>query len=84
MGHFGLFAVAVLGGGAELFLDAEELVVLGHTVGAACRTGLDLAGVGSNGDVSDGGILGFARAVRDDCGVTVALSELDGAEGLGE
>jgi hypothetical protein len=31
--------------GAEFFLDAEELVVLGHAVGAAERTGFDLAGI---------------------------------------
>ena len=30
---------------AQLFLNAEQLVVLGHTLGTAGRTGLDLAGV---------------------------------------
>ena len=84
LGHFGLFAIAVGCVGTEFFLDAEELVVLGHTVGTACRTGLDLSGVGSYGDVGDGSVLGFARAVRDNCGVAVALSEFYGAESLGE
>lgn len=84
LGHFGLFAIAILSSLAELFLDTEKLVVLGHTVRAACGTGLDLSGVGSNGDVSDGGVLGLTRTVGDNGGVTVALSELYGTEGLGE
>ena len=49
----------VLSGTAEVFLDAEQLVVLGDTLGAGRRTGLDLAGVGGNGqdDFSfDGGV----------------------------
>jgi len=33
-----------LGGLAELFLDAEELVVLADAVGAGGRAGFDLAG----------------------------------------
>ena len=33
-GTFGLFAITVDGSGTELLFDAEELVVLGHTVGA--------------------------------------------------
>ena len=33
--HLGEFAVAVSGVATELFLNAKELVVLGHTVGTA-------------------------------------------------
>src|SRR3954451_20255116 len=36
---------------AQLLLDPEELIVLGDPVGAAGAPGLDLAGVGSHGDV---------------------------------
>ena len=61
LGHFGALAIAVSSVVAELFLDAEKLVVLGHTVGTACGTGLDLAGVGSHCDVGDSSVFGFAR-----------------------
>ena len=55
--------ILVLRCAAELLLDADELVVLGHTVGTRERTRLDLAAVGSHGDVGDGGVLRLARAV---------------------
>ena len=38
---------------AELRLDAQQLVVLGHAVGARQRAGLDLGGRGRDGDVGD-------------------------------
>ena len=34
---------------AQLLLDAEQLIVLGHAVGAAGSAGLDLAGVQGHG-----------------------------------
>ena len=46
----------ILGGVIQLFLDAQQLVVLGHAVGAAGGAGLDLAGVQGHGQVSDGGV----------------------------
>ena len=60
-----LFELCVAVGGvvAELLLDAEQLVVLGHAVGAAQRTGLDLSAVGGNCDVGDCGVLGLTAAV---------------------
>mmetsp|Transcript_11880 Transcript_11880/g.49771 ORF Transcript_11880/g.49771 Transcript_11880/m.49771 type:complete len:561 (+) Transcript_11880:77-1759(+) len=48
---------------AELLLDAQQLVVLGQTLGAAGRAGLDLASRKTHGEIRDVGILGFARAV---------------------
>lgn len=59
----GLELAAIDGAAAEEFLDTEELVVLGDAVGAAHGTGFDLSAVGGDGDVGDGGILGFAGAV---------------------
>src|SRR4029453_13956658 len=47
-------------------------------------TGLDLTCVGGNGDVSNGGVLGFAGAVRGDGGVTGALGQGDGVERFGQ
>ena len=57
------FDAEEFGGLAELFFDAQELVVLGDAVGAAGGAGLDLAGVGGHGDVGDDGVLGLAGAV---------------------
>ena len=45
---------------AELFLDAQELIVLSDAVSAAGRTGFDLAGGGGDGEVGDESIFGFA------------------------
>ncbi len=55
--------VAIYGAVAQLFFDAKQLVVFGHTVRTAQRTGLDLAAVGSHCDVGDGSIFCFARTV---------------------
>src|SRR6266581_1300636 len=54
---------------AELFLDAEELVVLGDPVGARGGSGLDLAAVAGHRQIRDGGVLGLARAVAHHAGV---------------
>ena len=48
---------------AKLLLDAKQLVVLSHAVGAAQRTGLDLAAVGGNSNVGDSSVLGLTAAV---------------------
>ena len=53
----------VLGVGPQLLLDAEQLVVLGDAVGAACRAGLDLTGVQGHSQIGNGGVLGFPTAV---------------------
>ena len=46
--------------------------------------GLDLAGVGGDGEVGDRRVLGLARAVRDHGRVAVALRQLDRVERLGQ
>src|SRR5512142_2865046 len=74
----------VAGLGAQLLLDAEQLVVLGDAVGAGGRAGLDLAAVAGHGQVGDGGVLGLARAVAHHAGVPGAVGHADGLEGLGE
>ena len=48
---------------AEQLLDAQELVVPGHTVGVAERSGLDLAAVGCRGDIGMGRVFLSARTV---------------------
>src|SRR5208283_1206545 len=57
-------------GGAQVFLDAQKLVVFGDAVGTARRAGLDLAGIGRYHQVGNERVLGFTRAVRDDRRVT--------------
>ena len=49
---------------AESLLDTEQLVVLANTVGAACRAGLDKAGVHSHGEVGNGGVLDHGHFVE--------------------
>ena len=62
------------GAAAQLLLDAQQLVVLCHTLGAAGGAGLDLAGVQSHGQVGDGGVLSLAGAVRADGGIAGLVS----------
>ena len=45
---------------AQLFFNAQQLVVLCHTLGTAGSAGLDLAGVQGNGQIGNGGVLGLA------------------------
>ncbi len=47
----------------KLLLDAQKLVVLGHAVRATRGTGLDLASVEGDGQVSDGGVFSFPTTV---------------------
>ena len=61
---------------AELEADAEELVVLGDAIGAGEAPGLDLPGVGRDGEVGDERVLGLARAVADDRAVAGCASAM--------
>ena len=55
---------AEVGGGiVQFFFDAQQLVVLGGTVGAAQGAGLNLSGIHTHGKVGDEGVFGFARTV---------------------
>ena len=51
------FGVAVLSLITELLLNANQLVILSHTVGTREGSSLDLTAFGGDGDVSDGGVL---------------------------
>lgn len=48
---------------SQFFLDTEDLVELGQTLGAGRRTGLDLSGSQTHNDVGNGHILGLTGAV---------------------
>src|SRR5574344_1740254 len=74
----------VFGHIAQIFFDAQQLVVLGDTVAAAHRASLDLASVQAHSDVGNRAVFGFARAVRDHGGVTGALGHFDGGKSLAQ
>jgi hypothetical protein len=57
---------------------------LASAIGTRQRTGLDLHRISGHRDVGDGGVFGFAGAVRDHRGVARALGHLDGGEGFGQ
>ena len=62
---------------AQFFFYAEQLVVFGHAVGTAQRTGLDLSAVGGYGDVSDGCVFRFTGSVGRDGSVSVTVGHFD-------
>ena len=68
---------------AEFFFDAEEAVVLAHAVRTREGTRLDLASGSTDSEVSNEGVFGFARAVRNDRSVAFVLGALDGGESFG-
>src|SRR5690625_5306619 len=72
----------VHGAVAECFFNAKQLVVFSDTVRAAEASGFDLTGVQCDGEIRDGGVFGFTRAVRDHRGILVAVRELDGFDGF--
>lgn len=51
----------ILGGGAKFLFNAQDLVVLGQTLRAARRTGLDLTGRQANYEVSNKGVFSLSR-----------------------
>src|SRR5207253_4854568 len=69
---------------AELFLDAKQLVVLVDAFAAGGRAGLDLAGIGAHRQVSDRGVFGFARTMRDDRSEARRAGHFDRVERLGD
>ena len=72
------------GGAAQLLLDAQQAVVLGDALRARQRAGLDLARAHGDRQVGDEGVLGLARAVRDDRRPAVAVRHLDRLQRLGQ
>ena len=75
---------AVLGGRAQIFVDAEQLVVFADAVGAAGCAGLDLAGARCNCQIGDCRIFGFAAAMAHNGRPAGTASHINGFEGFGE
>ena len=69
-------------GAAQVFLDAQQLVVLRRSIGARQRSGLDLPGISCDGQICDEWILRFAGAMRDDRRATMSVRELDAIQCL--
>lgn len=69
---------------AEALFDAHKLVVFADAVGTAGTAGLDEAGVESDDEVGNGGVLSLAGTVGDDGGVAIAGGKVDSVDGLGE
>ena len=61
----------------EFVLDLQKAVVFRDALAAAGRARLDLAHAGSHGKISDAGVVGLARTMRDDRAITVLTSNLD-------
>lgn len=65
---------------SEFLLDAENLVVLGQSLGTAWCTGLDLASRQAYNQVSNECVLGFSGTMRDHGAPTGALGQLVGVD----
>src|ERR1700716_3284726 len=70
--------------GAQLLLDAQQLVVLRHALGAGGRAGLDLPARSRHRQVRDRHVLGLARAMADDGAVAALSRGGDRLQRLGE
>src|SRR5690606_27141605 len=77
-------AAGVAGRTTQGLPAAQQLVVLGHAVAAAKRTGLDLGRGGGDRNIRDRGVLGLARTMRYDRGVVGLVRHGDGVQGLAQ
>src|ERR1044072_4898360 len=66
----------------QCFFNTEQLVVLGHTVGTAGRTGFNLSAVEGHSQVGDGCIFSFTAAMAHDRRVAIGLRQLNGIDGF--
>ena len=74
----------IAGAAAELALDPEQPVVLGHPLGARRCPGLDLAGAHRHDEVGDRRVLGLAGTMADDRGPAGPPGEVDRLDRLGQ
>ena len=74
----------ILGGSAQLLLDAQQSVVLRDALAAGGRAGLDLAGARRDDEVGDGRVFGLAAAMADDRRPAGLLRHRDGVQRLGQ
>ena len=55
--------------------NSQKLIVLGHAIGSAKRTGLDLTGVRRDRDIGNGCVFRFTGAMTDHGGVIIFLRQ---------
>src|SRR3990170_5730028 len=72
----------IAGLGAQFLLDADQLIIFRHAVGASERARLDLPAIGGDGEIGDGRVLGLAGAVRHHRGIARVLGHAHGVERL--
>lgn len=78
------FLASIHGVGTKLFLDTEDLVQLGQTLRTGRSTSLDLSRTETDGNIGDGDILGFTRAVRDHDSPAASIGVLGGLDRFGK
>merc|ERR1719245_2900103 len=79
-----VLAASVLALGAELLLDAQQLVVLGKALRAARSSGLDLASAQAHGEVGNERVLGLAAAVAGHHAPASGFGHIHRLDGLGD
>src|SRR5215213_4373580 len=66
------------------FLDPQQLVVLGHSVGTRRSPGLDLAAVGCHSEVGDRRVLSLAGTVAHHATEAGPVGKINSVQGLGQ
>lgn len=77
------FLAGVFRGGAQLFLDTQDLVVLAQSLWTAWRACFDLASRETDHQISNERVLRFSGTMGDHGAPAVALGEFVGVDGLG-
>ena len=68
---------------AQLFFNAQKLIIFLHALRTAGSAGLDLAGVQSHGQICDGCVSGLAGTVGGNGSVAGLMGHFDGFQGFG-
>ena len=74
----------IAGSVAQVFFNAQQLVVLGDAIRARQGSGFDLSGVGGDCEIGDKRIFCLSGSMRDDRGAPVRLRERDTVESFSQ
>jgi hypothetical protein len=77
------FAAGEACGSSQIFFDAQQLIVLCGPISARQRSGFDLPGVSTHGEVGNEWIFSFTGTMRNDRRSAVSLRELNTVQRLG-
>src|SRR3990167_8045254 len=67
----------------QFLFNPKQFIIFTDAVSPGKRAGFDLSGIGGHGQMGDGGVFGFAGAVRDNRAVFILLGDVDGLQSLG-